>query len=155
MRQNEVNCCCGKWLQEFWRIRRSCKTKPISRGGSRPRGRGAIVQNKPNFGELADGEIPTIPLFYYSTIPTRCRLCETKPIPGGAGRDGTTGAWDAGQMCETKPILAAPAVGTSHHSRIPSFHHSHSGHAAWDGGAASQAGVLRWQMISSITQATI
>jgi hypothetical protein len=35
MRQNEANCCCGKWLRELWRIQRSCKTKPISRRDGR------------------------------------------------------------------------------------------------------------------------
>jgi hypothetical protein len=33
------------------------------------------------------------------------RLCETKPIPGCARWDRTTGTWDAGQMSKTKPNL--------------------------------------------------
>jgi hypothetical protein len=42
----------------------TCKTNPISR--SRPA-----------------GGVLSIPLFYHSTIPIRCRLCKTNPIPSG------------------------------------------------------------------------
>ncbi len=49
-----------------------------------------------------------------------CRGRQTKPIfradtqnepnfPRGAGRDGATEAWDAGQMCKTNPIRGSPA----------------------------------------------
>jgi hypothetical protein len=31
-------------------------------------------------------------------------MCKTNPIPGGAGWDGATGTWDAGQSCKTNPI---------------------------------------------------
>jgi hypothetical protein len=37
------------------------------------------LPNKPNF---ARARYPSIPVFYYSSIPTRCRMRKTKPIPG-------------------------------------------------------------------------
>lgn len=46
-----------------------------------------MIQNEPNFPGRA-GEIPSVPLFYRSTIQVRCRLCETKPIPGRVGWEG-------------------------------------------------------------------
>jgi hypothetical protein len=48
---------------------------------------------------------PIIPLPYHSTIPSRRRLCETKPILGDTGWGETPGRWDAGQSCKTKPNL--------------------------------------------------
>ncbi len=59
--QNEPNSRRGRAGPSLGDEGRLCKTNPIS--GSRP----------------ARG-IPSIPLFYYSTIPVRCRLCKTKPI---------------------------------------------------------------------------
>jgi hypothetical protein len=85
------------------------KTNPIPArpGGTRPGGRGTNVRNKPNFPAVPRGArpqrrgtrgkrakrtqfpvaeipalpiFPTIPLFYYSSIPIRCRWCETKPL---------------------------------------------------------------------------
>ncbi len=41
---------------------------------------GTIVRNKAN---LPLAECPIVLLFHYSTIPVRCPLCETKPIPPG------------------------------------------------------------------------
>jgi hypothetical protein len=84
---------------------RGCKTNPIS-------------------GSWPAGGIPSIPLFYHSTIQARYRLCKTNPIPGGAGWDGAWGTrgdcakrsqfggvsgGDAqptkSRLCETKPNL--------------------------------------------------
>jgi hypothetical protein len=75
-----------------------------------------IVQNEPNLPAVG---IPTIPLLHYSSIPIRCRLCETKPNLGRMGYLGD-GAWGAnrakrsqfrgvrlgpeGEMCKTNPI---------------------------------------------------
>jgi len=88
----------------------SCETNPIfpaASGGTSPQGvgRGTNAQNEPNFRcrrversrrGMARGanvrnkanwppgsrsrRYPTIPLFYYSSIPIRCRWCETKPL---------------------------------------------------------------------------
>ncbi len=44
--------------------------------------------------------------------PPPSRLCKTNPIPGGAGWDGATGAWDARQSCKTNPI-----------SKVQKIHH--------------------------------
>jgi hypothetical protein len=78
-----------------------CKTKPISGqpgGWERP-----IVRNKANLAGRpgprrancakrsqfpAGRDTPTIPIFHYSSIPVRCRLCKTKPIPAGPGGMG-------------------------------------------------------------------
>jgi hypothetical protein len=75
------------------------------------------VRNEPNFRRP---RYPTIPIFHYSSVPVRCRLCKTTQLgrSGGARRanvrnepnfadaerDGTTGARDEGQSCETNPI---------------------------------------------------
>ena len=77
-----------------------------------------IVRNEPNFGgslrlEVSDveqmcktnpiwgtwlaGGIPSIPLFYHSTIPVRCRLCETNPICGSPRGTGIPSASLSGQ----------------------------------------------------------
>jgi hypothetical protein len=65
------------------------------------------------------------------------RLCETNPIPGGAGRDKARGTWDEGRSCETKPIPAVPRA-----TGIPSAplsgqalpvvrNHGQDAHATW------------------------
>jgi hypothetical protein len=84
---------------------------PLLHGGSRvkqsqfgsPAGtRGTMMPNKPNCPKRGTeavsrsrpaDRIPSIPLFYHSTIPVRCRWCKTKPISrcaqwAGAGRRG-------------------------------------------------------------------
>jgi hypothetical protein len=62
--------------------------------------RGTMMQNKPNCPKRGTeavsrsrpaDRIPSIPLFYHSTIPVQCRWCKTKPISrcaqwGGAWR---------------------------------------------------------------------
>jgi len=56
---------------------------PAGPAGTGPGGRGTKMQNEANFWAPAGG-IPSIPLFHYSTIPIRCRLCKTKPIGHGS-----------------------------------------------------------------------
>ncbi len=111
MRQNEVNYCCGKWLRELWGTWRSCKTKPISHragwdGASGNRANDAKRSQSAVGGSAMDAGRQGRPCRH-----RRARACKTNPI-----------WW--GQMCETNPIVAAPAVGTTHHSTIPSFRDS-------------------------------
>jgi len=101
-----------------------CETNPICPPTPGGGGREAIMRNKAKLGwaavsgEGALGELvvqneanfdrtryPTIPLFHYSSIPTRRRSCETKPIPGGAGWTGPQRHPTKGKMCKTKPNL--------------------------------------------------
>jgi hypothetical protein len=60
----------------------------------------ARVQNEPNLA-LAPGNGRGLAGL---RCPGGVRLCKTNPIPGGAGRDGAPGTWDAGQMRKTNPI---------------------------------------------------
>jgi hypothetical protein len=55
-----------------------CKTNPISGGR----------------------DTPTIPIFHYSSVPIRCQLCETNPIPGRAGWDGAWGTKGGGSRAK-------------------------------------------------------
>jgi len=71
---------------------------------------GLLVQTNPISGSRPAGGIPSIPLFYYSTIPVRCQSCETNPIPGGAGRDGAWGTRAVG-LVQTNPIPRAGRPG--------------------------------------------
>ncbi len=79
-----------------------------------------IVQNKANSRRTT---CPMIPMFYCSTVPIRCRLCETNPTPGDAGWGEALGAWDAGESCRTNPIpgdvgwSGAPGTGVAGESR--------------------------------------
>ena len=62
------------------------KTNPIwpGLGGSRAP-EGERCKTNPIPVSLPAGGIPSIPVFYHSTIPVQYRLCETNPIPGGRG----------------------------------------------------------------------
>jgi len=66
-----------------------------------------VVQNEANFDRT---RYPTIPLFHYSSIPTRRRSCETKPIPGGAGWDGATAASDEGENVQNEAKLGKDGI---------------------------------------------
>jgi hypothetical protein len=90
----------------------SCQTNPIS---ATPRGTG-ILPVAQNHGQDAD------PKRELSRLGTRApatgtpdgiatslsetwdHSCKTNPIPGEAGRDEATGAWDGGKSCKTNPI---------------------------------------------------
>jgi hypothetical protein len=72
-----------------------CKTKPIS-GGKRL---GAGRTNKAN------------------SPPRGAKRAKQTQFPTGGGSDAAC-AWDAGQSCETKPILAALADEIPHYSII-------------------------------------
>jgi hypothetical protein len=60
---------------------RSCETKPIpaAPGGAGPRGRGAIVQNKPNFRRRKN-EVNCCCGKWLREFGTTCRSCKTNPI---------------------------------------------------------------------------
>jgi hypothetical protein len=87
-----------------------------SRLGSPAGTRGTMMQDKPNYPKRGTeavsrsrpaDRIPSIPLFYHSTIPVRCRWCETNPISGSQ--------WaDAGAGCTNKPNLRRCRVGQGH-----------------------------------------
>jgi hypothetical protein len=76
-------------------------------GGTRPRGRGTRdncakrtqlpeAGHRGGVGGCGRREPPMIPVFHHSSVPTRCRLCKTKPIcPAGPG------AWAVG-CCTNK-----------------------------------------------------
>jgi hypothetical protein len=85
---------------------------------------GAGVQGRAYRAKQSQFSADEIP--HDSTIPARWRLCETNPIwlagcrpgdrnmrnePNWAGRDGAAEAWDARQMCRTKPIGGRPGAG--------------------------------------------
>jgi len=58
-----------------------CKTNPIWPGRGRTKAPvGERCETNPISGSWPTSGIPIIPLFYHSTIPVRCRLCETNPI---------------------------------------------------------------------------
>ncbi len=81
-----------------------------------------IVRNEPNSSSRPGGGIPSIPLFYHSTIPARCRLCKTNPICGGARWDEgkrakqsqffDCGLWIQDSLAAGRPLRAArPGAG--------------------------------------------
>jgi hypothetical protein len=53
---------------------------------------GQIVRNKPNLGRGGRREPPIFRYFHHSTIPVRCRLCETNPDLGRQGNLGDGGS---------------------------------------------------------------
>jgi hypothetical protein len=57
-------------------------TRAPGNGRGRPGGPAGdpLRQTNPISGSWPAGGIPSIPVFYHSTILVRCRLCETKPI---------------------------------------------------------------------------
>jgi hypothetical protein len=64
-------------------------------------------------------------------LPAQGPIAQNEPnLPGGAGRDGASGTWDAGQMRKTNPISAVAAVGSPRYSSIPSFQSSGAGRGA-------------------------
>jgi hypothetical protein len=78
---------------------RLCKTNPIPGSPTGARGTNRAKQSQ------SPAEMPTIPLFYHSTIPVRCLSCKTKPTwLGGAGAP-------TGGRCETNPILEPRPAG--------------------------------------------
>jgi hypothetical protein len=91
---------------------RLCKTNPIS-------------------GNWPARGIPIIPRFHYSSIPIRCRLCETKPNLGRMGYlgDGAWGpiaqneanfgepGWDRRAKCAKRTQFPAGLGGTRSHGR--------------------------------------
>ncbi len=121
----------GKWLagKELWYIAPAIgtgKTKPVFRNGPEGRGTGEppgepalrrIAPNKPNLRQPGGEYHRQEPALSAAngpealTLPPTGQMCETKPIPGGAGRKG----WDrrdGGQMRQTNPIWAGwPARG--------------------------------------------
>jgi hypothetical protein len=73
--------------------------------------RGAKCAKETRFREVRPaGGIPSIPLFYHSTIPVRCLLCETKPIGKVSSFKCQVSSLRSGSLsCETKPIC--PGIG--------------------------------------------
>jgi hypothetical protein len=110
------------------------ETKPISR--LRIGDWGQICGGTPALRPVASD--PRGPVVQTNPIG-RSQSCKTKPIPGGTGWDGATGAWDAGQSCKTRPISpagtgrarrgAARWAQVPHPSTIPSFQDSIAGPA--------------------------
>jgi hypothetical protein len=103
---------------------RLCETNPISPAGAGLGGRRANVQNEANLRRTG---YPIISLFYYSTIPLRCRLCKTNPISRLRIGDGTAAGrlpcglpprTCAGRLCKTKPIRRA------YYAKQSQFHRS-------------------------------
>jgi hypothetical protein len=95
-------------------------------------GAGPIVQNEANFRRP---RYPTIPIFHCSSIPGRCRLCETNPISRlriadcGLGTNLRRDAWPAAHRLRPAQANRAKrtqflAAEVSHHSNIPLFQHS-------------------------------
>jgi hypothetical protein len=76
-----------------------CKTNPISPVGRGPEGRN--VQNEANSGGSLKFEVSSVKtgkvvvgasnFTLYTSNSAEGRSCETKPISGGAGRDGASG----------------------------------------------------------------
>ena len=94
-----------------------CETNPIRSSRTGWAG-GQLCKTNPVSGSWPAGAIPSIPLFYHSTIPVRCRSCQTKPIGPctdlkGADRLGRKRGRCQGQMCETKPIPTRSDVAAS------------------------------------------
>jgi hypothetical protein len=93
-----------RWREEDWNAKKArsfafCPPPDVSPG---PAGG---TTNTPRAEVPHPGDIPS--LQYTSPAPDgppEDETCKTNPIPGGAGWDGATGAWDAGQSCKTNPI---------------------------------------------------
>jgi len=97
-------------------MRNKAKLEQIGKPGGTARQGGQLCKTNPICRRSG---YPTIPLFYHSSIPIRCRLCETKPNLGRMEYLGD-GAWGAncaersqfrgvrlgpeGEMCKTNPI---------------------------------------------------
>jgi hypothetical protein len=75
------------------------RTKMPNKPNCPKRGTEAVSRSRP-----AD-RIPSIPLFYHSTIPVRCRWCKTNPI----SESRSVGVGD--RSCETNPISGSQAGG--------------------------------------------
>jgi hypothetical protein len=91
-------------------VRNEANSARAGTGGTRPGGRRSrtVVQTNPISTGLRrarrDERRETNPIRRPSHRSRRDRSCQTNPIPGRAERDRATGAWNAEQLCKTKPI---------------------------------------------------
>ncbi len=84
---------------------------------------GQLCKTKPISGRWPTDGISSISLFYHSTIPVRCRLCETNPIwpgPDGAGsrqvRDAKRSQFGRSLKCEVSGVKSGkPGAAPCHH----------------------------------------
>jgi hypothetical protein len=72
------------------------KTNPISPAGTGPQGRGTRGNRAKRSQTWAGWDI-------WGTAPRGGELCETKPIPGKAGRDEARGTWGEGLIMQNEP----------------------------------------------------